>query len=197
MDSEYPIVITNQLYEDENKRSDKIKEILTTILGNPNIDTLIAVAPFISKYFVNLLAKTSLKYLILIINREDLNPEYVETAVKVLKNAKFDVDIRSRPPGSKFIHMKVMVPCMRITRIDKSAGKAQAISKIVPACAVAGSVNFTRNGISVSDEMLVIFRDPYSINACLETYRKLLEGTVLKHSSKGYIEMQRQLFDRE
>jgi len=196
MDSEYPIVITNQLYEDENKRSDKIKEIITTILGNPNMDTLVAVAPFISEYFVKLLAKTTLKYLILIINREDLNPEYVENAVKVLNYAKFDVEVRARPPGSKFIHMKVMVPYMKISRIDKSEGKARSISKIIPTCAIAGSVNFTKNGIAVSDEMLVIFRDPYSINACLETYRKLLEGTVLKHSSKGYVEMQRQIANK-
>jgi len=207
MDSDLPIVITNQLYEDDDdviaeakekasnapkKKTYKIKEILTAVLENENMDTLVAVSPFISEYFVKILAKTSLKYLILVINREDLNPEYVVNAVKLLKTAKFDVDVRARPEGSKFVHMKLLVPHMKINRISKSGGKVTPISSLVPVSAIAGSVNFTRNGISVSDEMLVIFRDSYSINACMETYRKLLEGTVLKYSTKGFIETKRQ-----
>jgi phosphatidylserine/phosphatidylglycerophosphate/cardiolipin synthase-like enzyme len=179
-DSEYPILVTNQLYP----KGHKIKEVLMKILGNPNMDTIVAVSPFVSEYFVKLLAQTQLKYLILVINRDDFNPDYVTGAVNLLKDARFDVDVRSRPPNSKFNHMKMMIPFMRITRVEKSGGKTVTKSTIVPSCAIAGSMNFTKNGIDVSDEMLVIFKDPYSINGCMETYRQLIDKTVIKYSSK-------------
>lgn len=185
-----PIVITNQVYE-----KGAIKKILLKCIDRKNLDTLIAVAPFISTYFVKMLMKTSVKKLILIINRKDLNPNYLNNAVKMLHNVTFDVEVRERPAKSTFIHLKLLVPYIAIERVKGSNSNKRVVKKLVPYCAISGSVNFTRNGISVSDEALNIFKDPYSINTYLKTYDELLHGTKVRYNSTSAISRQRSRID--
>jgi phosphatidylserine/phosphatidylglycerophosphate/cardiolipin synthase-like enzyme len=175
-----PIIITNQIYDKKG-----IKDVIEKILGNNNMDTLVAVAPFISTYFVNMIAKTPVKNLILIVNKNDLNPDYVNNAIKMLKETSFHVEIRERPPGSRFVHLKILIPFISIERVVKDDGKERVIRKLIPACAISGSVNFTRNGISINDELLSVYRDPYSIAAIMETYNDLLKNTILKYDSRS------------
>jgi hypothetical protein len=135
------------------------------------MDTLVAVAPFISTYFVHFLAKTNLKKLVLLINSIEYNPEYVDNAVNMLKTSKFAVHVRKRPKESKFMHLKVMIPYI----LHKGS--------LTPFCAMSGSVNFTKNGISISDEALFVFRDMYNINALIVTYDTLLDGSIMVYDS--------------
>lgn len=172
---DYPIVITPQIFDD-----DAIKTNLERILKNPKLDTLVAVAPFVSPYFSKFLANTNVKNLVLLINRESFNPEYVKDAIEKLKETKFKVTIRERPENSKFIHMKLMIPYVKIERTVTQYGKQRVEISLVPMCAICGSVNFTKNGIEKSDEMLVILRDMYSINALETTYDVLVKESIIR-----------------
>jgi hypothetical protein len=173
-----PLVITNQW------KPGNIKNTITSILTNPVVDTLVAVSPFISPFFVRMMCKTKLKNFILLINRDDLNPDYVKKAVSDLKNVPFGVIVRERPPKSKFVHMKVMIPYVRIDRILKRGIQNMKETRLEPCCAISGSVNFTQNGITISDELLFIVRDIYSINMIVESYSDLLKGSLLVYDSQ-------------
>ncbi len=167
-----PNVITRQLW----KRG-AIKRTISEILSHPEVDTLVATAPFISTYFVSFLSRTKLKNLVLLINRDAYNPDYVNNAVSALKNAPFHVLIRQRPEKSGFMHLKIMIPFI------KQHPRPGMKVDLIPFCAMAGSVNFTKNGIELNDEGLYIFKDQYSINAFNKTYADLLEGSVLVYDS--------------
>lgn len=175
-----PLMITPQVFD-----KDAIKETLEKILKNEKLDTMIAVAPFISKYFPKFLEKTSLKNLILVINRDSLNPEYVNDAINKLKEARFNVTIRERPEKSRFVHMKLMIPYVKYERMVMSYGKQRPEAKLLPLCVICGSVNFTKNGITESDEILVILKDMYSINTGEATINELLNGSKIRYDASS------------
>ena len=172
-DKNAPVVITNQAYDEV-----KIKDILlgTEFLGNQYLDTLIVIVPFISKYFVKVLAETNVKCLVLVINSDTYNPDYVNNAVKLLKYVKYKVIVRKRKKGTRFMHMKVMVPYLNLS------------GNIVDFCIITGSVNFTKQGITISDEMLIILRDPWSIAQVQETVGELMRNTEIEFESSNYIQ---------
>jgi len=176
----FPLVITNQ-----SDKKGTIKVVIEDILSNKRLHTLLVVAPYISSYFVQMLSKTPVKYVVVVINKDDLNPDYVDEAIELLKAAPFKVIVRQRPKNSQFVHMKVMMPCWKIEvptqTIDGLVNGGEI--RIEPTCVIAGSVNFTKNGISISDEMLIVLRDPHSIKKVKKAFDGLLDGATVKFDS--------------
>jgi len=155
-------------------------------LQNPRLDTLVAVAPFVSPYFSNFLKNTAVKNLVLLINRKDLVPDYVNDAIEKLHDVNFKVTVRQRPDKSKFMHLKVMIPYVKIERTITKYGQTKTEISLLPMCAISGSVNFTKNGITKSDEMLVVLKDMYSIAAVERTYDDLVRGSSIRYESPGF-----------
>jgi phosphatidylserine/phosphatidylglycerophosphate/cardiolipin synthase-like enzyme len=154
-----PLVITNDA---EQKKVNFIFSYVTEILQSPYIDTLILVGPYISSYFIDLLKRSPVKTILVIIDKNP--PKYTMDAIKQLnmfnfdRNNKKEVFIRQRPPKSRFLHMKVMIPYY--SRKD--------IKKFYAPCVIVGSLNLTKNGILYNDELMIILRDKPSIQTCVK-----------------------------
>jgi hypothetical protein len=87
----YPILITRQ-----TDGEGAIKAMIESLISNDNVHTLVVVAPYISTFFVKMLSKTKLKFLVVLVNRSKLNPEYVDDSIEALKVSPFDVIVRER-----------------------------------------------------------------------------------------------------
>lgn len=149
----------------------KIRDKVFEVLRHPSIDTIFFVGPYISPYFVNILKTTNLKAMMAVI---DANPTtHTENAVEDFliwgHEKHIDMNLVQRPPKSKLIHMKILVPMYHTPETGLYAP-----------CALTGSVNFTAGGIIRNDEVLVVLRDRASIISCLDVmYQRALESTTL------------------
>lgn len=174
-----PIMITKQAYHEE-----VIEDTMKDILTNKNLHSLTVLAPYVSSYLLSILAKSTLKKMVMLVNKDEDNPDYVNKVIEGLKKVKYRVIIMQRPPKSSFIHMKMMIPYLKVILPFNDGTRITYKEVLVPSCVICGSVNYTRNGIVTSDEMLVVLRNKKSIVDAERTLEVFLRDSSVKYDSQ-------------
>lgn len=174
-----PIMVTKQAFNDKS-----IKDVMETILTNSNLHSLTILAPYISEYILGILAKSNIKKLVLIINKDEDNPDYVNKTLEGLKKVKYHVIIMQRPPKSSYVHMKVMIPYLKVLVPFDNGERIEYKEVLVPSCVICGSVNYTKSGIEKSDEMLIVMNNKEAITVAEKTLNVLLSDSEVKYESQ-------------
>lgn len=164
-----PLVVTN----DANGTA-IIEAVVSKILHNPQLDTIIVVAPYFSNFFINMIMETPVKHILIIIDKKP--PDYTLQAIAHLfqyaKSGKITVHVKHRPKTASFMHLKCMIPLYNYWNAQTRQMDA------LPVCAFTGSVNWTRGGVRDNDEMLVILRDDQSVRECWKKLDQLWRSSI-------------------
>jgi len=203
----FPLVITN----DDDKKN--IEETLNGYLQHPDLYIIIFLAPYISEYFIDLIAKSNARIIIALINHTI--PTYTKEAIKKLMSLDSNVikQFISTQKNSNITQLltseaKVSLSLNRIVYVKKiyklNTTKKQKsfvhmklcfpyfynknTQLLYPKCVISGSVNWTKNGIKNNDELLIILRDQHSINKCVAIIEKYWKHSVLLQQLKQQFE---------
>jgi hypothetical protein len=78
----------------------------------------------------------------------------------------------------------MIMPMWQVKKKHEQGGVISYKDALKPVCVISGSVNYTKNGISISDEALVILRDGFSIEKAFYTINKLVKGCKIRYDSR-------------
>lgn len=174
-----PLAVTHQVYG-----ATAIKDTVEKILMEKSLFSLTMLAPYISPYIMKILSKSSLKKLVMLVNKDKDNPQYVNTTIEDVKKAKYRSIILQRPSDSEFVHMKMMIPYLKTVIPFRTDTQIEYKEVLVPSCVICGSVNYTKRGIETSDEMLIVLRNNSAISDCEATLNALLSDAVQIYDSQ-------------